>query len=517
MPPVLTGTVTFLFSDIEGSTALLRDSPSLYRVLRAEHERLLREAFEAHGGQEVDVQGESFLVVFASAKDALLAAVEAQRSLAEHSWPGAARVCVRIGIHTGEPVYEDDHYVGLPVHHGARLVAAGHGGQILVSETTRQLLEEEELDGLTLRDLGAKRLRDIPFREHVFQVEAPGLVQQFPPLSTADRGRRRRWLVLGAAAAAAGAAVLTPLLALGGSGAVVVRPNSVAVIDPGSNDVIASIPVGTRPRATAVAAGSIWVVNAGDRTVSRIEPRRREVLRSIGAPGSAPLGSIAGGGGSVWLGSGVTHLAVSRIDPAYDAVVRTVSLGRVSFASTFGTLGLPVAFGEGFVWAAASPTGTLARLDPRTMLVTERFDVAIEPAALAVGAGSVWVSSERRPVVVRLDPETGDVVRIAVAAEPRALVVGESAVWVAAYGDDVVSKIDVVDQSVTTIRVGAMPLALAVGAGSVWIACGDGTVRRIDAGAEEVTATIEVGGTPMAVAFANGAVWTAVSPASGGG
>lgn len=143
MAQLPTGTVTFLFSDIEGSTQLLQRLGPDYAQALGAHQALLRAAFAAHGGAEVDTQGDAFFVAFASAPDALLAAADATRALAEHSWPQDASLRVRIGLHTGSPQLVGDHYVGLDVHRAARIAAAGHGGQILLSQTTRDLAAQD--------------------------------------------------------------------------------------------------------------------------------------------------------------------------------------------------------------------------------------------------------------------------------------------------------------------------------------------------------------------------------------
>jgi class 3 adenylate cyclase len=132
-----TGTVTFLFTDIVSSTLLLRQDREGYAAALAAHRRLLRAAFAAHDGREVGTQGDSFFVAFPTAGQAAAAAAEAQRSLAAHPWPDRLRVRVRMGLHTGEGVLGGDNYVGMDVNRAARIAAAGHGGQVLVSEATR--------------------------------------------------------------------------------------------------------------------------------------------------------------------------------------------------------------------------------------------------------------------------------------------------------------------------------------------------------------------------------------------
>ncbi|MFI5273190.1 MAG: adenylate/guanylate cyclase domain-containing protein, partial [Ktedonobacterales bacterium] len=179
-----TGTVTFLFTDIEGSTKLLQQLGDAYAVALGEHQALLRATFAAHQGAEVDTQGDAFFVAFASAPEAVACAVEATRALAAHPWPPGASVRVRMGLHTGTPQLVGDHYVGLDVHRAARIAAAGHGGQVLLSEATRALVEQSLPAGCALHDLGAHRLKDLQHPEHLAQLVLPDLPAAFPPLKT---------------------------------------------------------------------------------------------------------------------------------------------------------------------------------------------------------------------------------------------------------------------------------------------------------------------------------------------
>jgi predicted ATPase/class 3 adenylate cyclase len=182
MKELPTGTVTLLFTDIEGSTRLLQRAGDAYPSLLAEHRRVLRAAFSNHDGVEVDAQGDAFFVAFASAQDAAAAAVAAQQALAGHDWPDNSEIRVRIGLHTGEPTAVGGRYVGLAVHQGARVMAAGHGGQVLVSESTRALLD----DRFQARDLGEHRLKDLAGPHHLYQLLVEGLPADFPPLKTLE-------------------------------------------------------------------------------------------------------------------------------------------------------------------------------------------------------------------------------------------------------------------------------------------------------------------------------------------
>ena len=169
LPHLPTGTVTFLFTDIEGSTRLLEEHGAAYAALLEEHRRILREALTRHGGVEVDTQGDAFFAAFARATDAVAAAEEAQREL---------EIPVRMGIHTGEPTVTSEGYVGLDVHRAARISAAGHGRQVVLSETTERLLQ-----GSKLRDLGEHRLKDLGQPLRLYQLGE----RDFPPLRSLNQ------------------------------------------------------------------------------------------------------------------------------------------------------------------------------------------------------------------------------------------------------------------------------------------------------------------------------------------
>ncbi|HZU70579.1 MAG TPA: tetratricopeptide repeat protein [Ktedonobacteraceae bacterium] len=181
------GTITLLFTDIEGSTHLLQRLGERYAELLNECRTLLRAAFSTYHGQEVDTQGDAMFAAFARASDALAAAVAAQRELAGHSWPAGEAVRVRMGLHTGEPSRIVEGYVGLDVHYAARVMSAAHGGQVLLSQTTRDLVEHDLPEGVSLRDLGEHHLKDLEQAVHLYQVVIAGLPADFPPLRTHDR------------------------------------------------------------------------------------------------------------------------------------------------------------------------------------------------------------------------------------------------------------------------------------------------------------------------------------------
>ena len=184
MPDLPTGTVTFLFTDIEGSTRLLKSLGARYAEALEEHQLILRAAFEEASGREIDTQGDAFFVAFSRAKDAATAALAAQSGLLAHEWPEGARVRVRMGLHTAEPVVGEERYIGLGVHRAARICAAGHGGQVLLSGATQALVEDDLPAGARLLDLGHHRLKDFDRTEHIYQLVGDGLPTDFPAPKT---------------------------------------------------------------------------------------------------------------------------------------------------------------------------------------------------------------------------------------------------------------------------------------------------------------------------------------------
>jgi class 3 adenylate cyclase len=182
MAELPSGTVTFLFSDIEGSTRLLRELGERWEDALAAHNRILRDAFAEAGGREVDRQGDAFFAVFPRARNAVAAAASAQRALASEQWPQGAEVRVRMGIHTGEPSVGGEGYLGVDVVRAARICSAAHGGQVLVSETTCALVGGEDL-----QDLGLHHLKDMEHPERLFQLELPDLPRTFAAPRTLDR------------------------------------------------------------------------------------------------------------------------------------------------------------------------------------------------------------------------------------------------------------------------------------------------------------------------------------------
>jgi len=186
MRDLLTGTVTFLFTDMEGSTRLLERLGKQYRDVQHRHNSIIREAIAEGDGREVSTEGDSFFAVFPAPSGAVRAAVRAQRELAAAPWPDGVVIRVRMGLHTGEGIVGGDNYLGLDVNRGARIAAAAHGGQVLLSDATRGLVERSLPAATRFRDLGQHRLKDLAQPERLYQVVIEGLEQEFPPLRTMD-------------------------------------------------------------------------------------------------------------------------------------------------------------------------------------------------------------------------------------------------------------------------------------------------------------------------------------------
>ncbi len=524
MADMPTGAVTFLFSDVEGSTRLVKQLRDRYGGVLAEHQRLLREAFTAHGGYEVDTQGDSFFIAFASAREALLAAVEGQRGLLSHAWPDGVELKVRMGLHTGQAIASGGRYTGLAVHRAARIGAAAHGGQILVSQATQTLLEDEEEDlHVSLRDLGEQRLKDLDRPVRLYQAAADGLPASFPPVRSdaalalaAEAAiapplwRRRPALAATVAVVVVLSVALAAALLLrtgSGGGLSTVQVNHVGVIDPETNQIVDEVPVGVGPGPVAAGAGAVWVGNVQDRTLTKIDPAQRSATGTIPLENRTPTG-IAVGLGAVWVAHGLSG-QLSRIDPQFGQVTRSIAVGGTAFGFPSGV----VALGARSVWAAYGDS-TLARLDPAGRLLGRTL-AGSQPAGVAVAGPSVWVANSGDATAQRFNQETfrqGALETYNVGRRPTGIVYADGAIWVANAGDDVVMRIDPSSGAITaSISVGAGPTVLAYGSGSVWVAnTTGGTVSRIDPKTNDVVETIEIGNAPYGIAAADGLLWVTV-------
>jgi YVTN family beta-propeller protein len=523
MADLPSGTVTFLFTDVEGSTRLLTQLRQRYGDVLAEHRRILRAAFAEHGGQEIDTQGDSFFVAFRRATDAALAAGAAQRGLSAQAWPEGAELRVRMGMHTGEPSVGEEGYHGLGVHRAARIMAAGHGGQILLSQATCSVLEDDEQPGIRLRDLGRHRLKDLERAEHIYQLDVEGLPVEFPPLRTIEaptadagpgvRGKRlrtRRWLAAGVAVVVVAGGLIAVLLLTGGSSGSAhalsrVDANAIGLINPKTGRIEAEVPVGATPSHIAVGGGAAWVTNADSDNVSRIDLATGKVVQTV-AVRSQPSG-ITFSNGAAWVANSLDG-TVSRIDADTTTVVETIHVGN-------GPVGIVSAAGA--VWVANTGDGTVTRIDAVSGKPGTPLQIAA--AELAFGAGTLWATQPGDNRVVRIDPATGTIVHtITVGNGARGIAFGGGAAWVANSLDGNVSRIDPTTNSVTgSIPTGNGPAAVAVGVGSVWVSNQfGGTLARIDLRSRQLARPISVGSRPFGVAISNGIVLVGVRQSGAG-
>jgi class 3 adenylate cyclase/streptogramin lyase len=535
---VTSATATFLFTDIEGSTQLLKAHRREYASILEDHHRILREAFSAYGGREVDNQGDSFFVAFPRARDAVLAAATAQRGIAEHSWPGGATVRVRMGIHTGEADLAADRYVGMSVHRAARISSVGHGGQVLVSPTTAGHLEDEHaLPGITLRDLGEHRLKDIPRPVRLHQLDIDGLPDDFPPIRSEPRepSRRRRWILAGVAAVALpGAAVAAVLLSREAPPPEIV-PNSVVRIDPQSLEPTQVVPVADGADFIVAAGGYMWVTHyivfggdelrsAGDRTLTRVDPSTGEAV-TVGG-GLAPCGMTADPSGDLWVTNcfaegGDVRSNIVRLDAKTLRFKKTWPIESFGPESSFRL----VTFGGGALWITVpggdQPIDRIERIDPLTG-ARQRFPPFGDPVFLAwsEGYGDLWTSNGGPGGVWRLDVATGEAQHIeGVAASPGVTDVDGDTVWLADIAASQLVRLNAVGSP--NPRLIGLPVekaashafavsVVAAGAGAVWAATPfDHAIWRIDPSTDEAT-RIPVPYTPFGVATDDESVWVTV-------
>jgi DNA-binding SARP family transcriptional activator/streptogramin lyase len=316
--------------------------------------------------------------------------------------------------------------------------------------------------------------------------------------------KRASLMMIGAALlllAALSAAIVE--LTRGGSnaGLASVEPDSAAVIDPSTGDIVRSIPVGARPTRIAAGEGALWTADFDGRTVSRIDPRARRVVTTLGT-GATPVG-LAAGEGSVWVANEFAG-TVLRIDPGTNTIIQTFRVGGEPVA---------VAAGAGAVWIVDAANGTVLRLDPTTG-ARKTIRVGNGPTDVAVGAGSVWVANGLDETVSRLDPVAGAPIGHAIALrfQPARLAAGDGSVWVTGTLADEIARIDPSSDSVaSTSSIGDGPAGLALGAGSVWVAESLAhAVVRLDPHSGDVLSTIDVGANPDSIAVANGTVWVTV-------
>jgi YVTN family beta-propeller protein len=493
----------------EGSNALAADAP-----LGAEAK--LREALELWRGPPLaDFSFDSFAQPEIARMDELrLAAIElliaAQLELGRH-----AEVIGRLGSLVAEHPFRERLWEQLML----ALYRSGRQADALAAyqEARRALVDELGIEpGAALRQLEAKILAQDPSLD---LRGAPGAVSdareaESPPTASPRRsaGIGSRALVALAAVVALAGIAMVVLLVARDSGQIAAAGNSVALIDAKTGALVGDVAVGVRPGAVASGAGSIWVANLGDGSVSRIDPRARRLVRTLSS-GSGVSG-VATAGDRVWTVDVGAPATVRSIDPLFDRFGQAVRIGTRTGPAAHGPG--PVAVGAGSVWASNGDSA-IVRIDPTTSAAKARINVGNGPSGIAVGDGAVWVGDEVDATVSRIDPSTNGVTTtIPVGHGASGIAVGAGAVWVAQTLDDSVARIDSSTNAVTsTIPVGNAPTGVAAEGGSVWVANSQsGTISRIDAATRRVVSTTPIGQSPTSVAVADGLVWVSVERGS---
>jgi len=486
-----------LFSDIQSSTrmaqALGEEWPAVLKIHRAH----MRAAIGEAGGRVNGTEGDSFFATFPDAADAARAATAAQRATRAHPWPDSpGPLAVRMGIHVGLARHTDGHLVGIEVHRAARIAAASHGGQVLVSAAGREALGAEH----ECEDLGAHRLKDFDDPEPLFHLRTDERhASDFPPPRVEERdGVRRRELVAGAVALSAVGGLVVALVTRGDD-RVPPGPNTAVAVDPASLDVIHRVRVGDSPVAVAATAGGAWVLNGNDETLSLIDAARGEVVRTVAIPG-APS-DVTVDRGALWLVTRRPDLV--RIDPVSALVAERIPLSRPrGFAPAQAFPPGWVAASDGEVWATdgvwiwrvkpgtpraierhAAPVrgpltidrsvwiGSAVELDRRTMRVRRRFGLGDRAQDIASGHGAIWIADAGRRGVVRFDPRAGRATRVeAVGGVPSALAVDDRAVWVSVQSGHIVRLDPRTGAATGRVDVGGTPRGVASGEGRVWVA-----------------------------------------------
>ena len=483
------------------------------------HRRLLRAAFVAQGGVEVEMQGDSFFFAFPFARQAVAGALAGQRSLRDHTW-ASQPIRVRMGIHTGEPTQTNGLYAGLDVHRAARVMGMARGTQVLLSSRTADLVEDDLPEDVVLRDLGEYELKDFPARQHLFALQADGLVVERPVKGSTQRtGLGRSRMLIGAATAS--------LVAVAGALAVYVTtradgetlsavPNSVAAIDPTENALVTVTSVGTTPTSIVSGGGAVWTLNTGDGTISRLDASTGRVSRTL--PAGYGASDIAFSDGKIWVADANADVLRALDDAGRtDAVVRLgIPHARRRVGASFAAVALATRGTE--IWATGGDGLTTVVVDARLEKIVRRIeghraiDADTAPAGpdIAIGQAGVWAtpgSSELLELgasadsVIHLGGFGGDEGIAGVAVGSQVWATGAGVVWQVRPAPA---------QPAGTFPVGQRPTGIALGDGSVWTANSlDGTVTRIDL-TRGTTSTIRVGGIPNELIFANGLVWITV-------
>jgi branched-chain amino acid transport system substrate-binding protein len=517
---------TFLIADVRGYTWFTQAyGDEEAGRLAARFAALAREVVTAAGGEVIELRGDEALCVFRSARQALRAAVELQTRFRERlDGQPAFPLGIGVGLDAGEAVPIEGGYRGGALNLAARLCSIAAPGQILASETVTSLART--LEGVRFADRRSVRLKGLEKPVRVIEIVPEA---ELPPVPGAPlpgtRRRLRGVLVMGAGALILAAAVAAAVFQLvrDGSGEAIEGPG-LGLLDPQTGELLATIPLGTAPTSIAVGEGSVWVLDADDRTVSQIDPKERAVVRTF-STGSTPT-DLAVGAGGIWIGNGVRQVrtalpeSVSRFAPQSAVVDETIPLHPASDAAlshvSQASLAPHIAVTDAAVWVV-NPDLSVSRIDPRTNRVVAGV-AGVQALSIAAGEDEVWIVNDQGEVV-EIDPRTDTASKaIPVAAESlTALAVGAGAVWVADPIGGSIWRIDPdPDQPILrTISLEVGVGRVAFGEGAVWASneIAD-EVYRIDPDTNEARVVSRIAA-PRGVAVGEGGVWvTSAGPPS---
>jgi class 3 adenylate cyclase/streptogramin lyase len=494
-----------LFTDIVDSSVVAGHvGDARWKELIARHHAIVRRELKRYGGRELDTAGDGFFARFTEPAAAIRCACAASESVRQLG------IEIRAGAHFGECEQVGGKLGGLTVVVGARVMALGGPGDVLVTGTARELAGGA---GLGFEDRGRHSLKGV---DGTWQVLAVTEVDGAPRSGPADpkeaqqrladvqpsRLRSRTRLVVGALIALAAGAAITSFALLGGNEEPTslerIPPDRVGTIDPSTNAIETALNVGSKPTGVTVGADAAWITRLEAEILSRVDLASEEVetLSTHGHPAAIGLDDK----GFVWVLNGF-EATVVRIDPRRMVIEDTFELPT-------GTKDLAV--GEGAVWVTNADERTVTRLDlvTRDNEVVELSGIGM-PDGVAVGDGAVWVAGSGG--VAKVDSQSRDVLGTWPLRFPASEVaVGEGAVWVTHQADDHVSKVDEATGASTYIPVGNGPAEVAVGGGAVWVTNSlDGTLSKIHPKTNNAE-TIHLGSSPEGVAFGDGSVWVAV-------
>ncbi len=499
-----------LFTDMVDSTAIAEElGDRRWKALVDAHHRIVRRELKRFAGTELDTAGDGFFASFREPASAITSACAISEAVRELG------VEIRAGIHFGECERIGKKLGGITVVVGARIMALGGGGDVLVSSTAAELSRGA---GFGFDDRGMRTLKGVEGEWRVFAATTVDGEPRQAPLERAEAGARRDHLVLTPptrrrrrTAMVAGVVALALIAAvvvvprLGSGGPTTIPPDAVGVFDRRSGELLATIPVGSRPSAIASSEDAMWVANAESDNVLRIDLSSRQVVDTIDVGGDPE--SIAVGDGAVWVANAEDR-SVARIDPATGKVVQEIAVGNGPLALTAADSG---------VWVANSVDGTVQRIDPDAGTAGEPIQVGAFPIAIAADATNVWVANQGDGTVSVIDAASEKTVsKIRVGTDPSAIATTDDGVWVTNRSDGTVSIIPQSGASgPTTTSVGVDPNAVSASQQDRWVASGsDGSVWQLTPEGAAAR-TIQIGAAPSALAIAGDEVWvTAVANAS---